>query len=161
MKDAILAEYDRETAVTRRVLQRVPSDRLEWRPHPRSTTFGGLGRHLAHNLTWGSLALSTEQADLRDRAPMAPTTTLDDILAVYDRNAAATRALIAARSDDELSQTWTLTHDGRPLFVSPRSDVIRTMVIHHMVHHRGQLTVYLRLNDVPVPSIYGPSADEG
>jgi uncharacterized damage-inducible protein DinB len=161
VKDAILAEYDRETAVTRRVLQRIPADRLEWRPHPRSTTFAGIGRHLAHNLTWGALALSTAEADVRDRVPMAPTTTLDEILAAYDRNAAATRALIADGSEDQLLQTWTLTHEGRPLLASSRADVIRSMVIHHMIHHRGQLTVYLRLNDVAVPSIYGPSADEG
>ena len=158
--EPLLSEYDREIAVTRRLLERIPPDRLEWKPHPKSASMMGLGRHLAHMLTWGLLALTKDNSDVGDRTPMGATATVRDILTAFDTNASAVRALLVGKTDDELMRPWTLTWQGRQISSSPRATVVQTMILNHLVHHRGQLSVYLRLNDVPVPSIYGPSADE-
>lgn len=158
--EALLTEFDRETGVTRRLLERIPPDRMDWKAHPKSTSLSGIGRHLAHMLTWARLGLTRSTSDVGDRTPMPPTPALDDILRVYDANVAETRALLAAKTDAELSETWTLTYQGRAVLASSRAAVVQSMILNHMIHHRGQLSVYLRLNDVPVPSIYGPSADE-
>lgn len=158
--DALLAEYDREMAVTRRLLERIPADRLDWKPHPKSTSFAGLGRHLAHMLTWGTLALTERSSDVGSRKPMEATPALTDILRIFDANAASVRALLASKTDEELAETWSLTYQGKTAISSPRAAVVQSMILNHLIHHRGQLSVYLRLNDVPVPSMYGPSADE-
>ena len=158
--DALLAEYDKETSITRRLIERIPPDKFDWKPHPKSTSMSGLGRHLAHMITWGTLALSQTQSDAADRVGPPPTATVADILALYDRNVAATRALIVGKSDEELTERWTLMHQGKVAIDQPRAAVVQSLILNHMIHHRGQLSVYLRLNDVPVPSIYGPSADE-
>jgi uncharacterized damage-inducible protein DinB len=158
--DALLPEFDREMAVTRRVIERIPSDRLDWKPHPKSTSFAGLGRHLAHMLTWGTHALTEDSTDVAARKPMPPTPTLQDILRIFDANVASVRALLTSKSDEELSQIWTLTYQGKTAISRSRAAVVQSMILNHLIHHRGQLSVYLRLNDIPVPSIYGPSADE-
>jgi len=159
-RDELLQQYDRELATTRLLLERIPADRMAWRPHPKSTTMAGLGRHLAHMLTWGLLGLSSTSSDAADRAPAGPTATPADILAMFDRNAAATRALIAGLSDEGLRETWSLTWQGKTVMTSTREAVVESMILNHLIHHRGQLSVYLRLNDIPVPSIYGPTADD-
>lgn len=158
--EPLLAEYDREMAVTRRLLERMPPDRLDWKPHPKSTSMAGLGRHLAHMITWGMLALTKDRSDVGDRPPMESTPALQDILRIFDGNVAAVRALLAAQTDEQLAQTWSLTWQGRDVLSSPRAAIVQSMILNHLIHHRGQLSVYLRLNDIPVPSIYGPSADE-
>lgn len=159
-RDELLQQYDRELATTRLLLERIPADRMEWRPHPKSTTMAGLGRHLAHMLTWGLLGLAKTSSDVADRAPAGPTATPEDILAMFDRNAAATRALIAGLDESALRDTWSLTWQGKTVMTSTREAVVESMILNHLIHHRGQLSVYLRLNDIPVPSIYGPTADE-
>ena len=120
----------------------------------------GLGRHLTHMITWGRVALAHRSSDFGDRTAMPPTPSLDDILAAFDRNVAELRALIAGSTEEELAMTWSLTYHGQQVLSSPRATVVQSMILNHQIHHRGQLSVYLRLNDVPVPSIYGPSADE-
>jgi len=159
-RDALLAQFDRETATTRRLLERMPAERLSWSPHPKSTSFAGLGRHLAHMISWGPPGLTAASTDVRDRPPLPPTPALADILHAFDANVAAVRALLAGRTDAELAEVWTLTHEGQPILTSTRYAVVQSLILSHMVHHRGQLSVYLRLNDIPVPAIYGPSADE-
>ena len=156
----LLTQFDREMATTRRLLDRIPADKMEWRPHPKSTTMAGIGRHLAHMLTWGVLALTASESDAADRTPPGPTPAPEDILRMFDGNVAALRTLLAAQSEADLALTWTLTYQGKSLKASTREAVIQSMVISHAIHHRGQLSVYLRLNDIPVPSIYGPTADE-
>ena len=158
--DALLPQFDREMALTRRVIERIPTDRLDWKPHPKSTSFVGLGRHLAHMLTWGTHALTEDATDVANRKPMEPTPTLGDVLRIFDANVASVRALLTSKSEEELAQTWTLTYQGKTALTHSRAAVVQTMILNHLIHHRGQLSVYLRLNDVPVPSIYGPSADE-
>lgn len=159
-RDALLALYDRELATTRKLIERIPADKLEWRPHPKSTTFMGIGRHLGHMITWGLLGLTKEASDVADRTPAGPTTSLDDLLTMFDRNCAAVRELLAGQSDADLQRTWSLTWQGKVVSTATREAVVSSMILNHMIHHRGQLSVYLRLNDVAIPSIYGPTADE-
>jgi uncharacterized damage-inducible protein DinB len=156
----LLATYDRETAITRTLLQRLTNETLSWKPHQKSTSMEGLGRHLAHMFTWGLLSFTQSESDMNARTPMPPTQTVEDILTAFDRNVIAVRSLIAKSSDKNLQEMWSLTHDGQTIMTMSRSNVIYSMILSHMIHHRGQLSVYLRLNEIPVPSIYGPSADE-
>jgi uncharacterized damage-inducible protein DinB len=160
--DVLLAEFDREAGLTRRVLVRVPPDRLEWRPHDKSMTLGRLVTHLAELPGWGASLVATTEYDLADRpAPDQTDPTLDVALARFDANVAAARHAILSRTDPELLAPWTLKSEGRELFTVPRLIALRTLLLEHSTHHRGQLTVYLRLLDVALPPLYGPSADEG
>ena len=165
IKDALLPEYDREMGTTRRLLERVPEDALAWKPHEKSMTMGELAGHLANIPHWGTSVLKetffdTESIDPADAAPRQPVSR-NDFLDVFDRNVATTRALIAERIDPEFFATWSLRAGGREIFSLPRIAAVRSFILNHSIHHRGQLSVYLRLRDVPVPAIYGPSADEG
>ena len=160
--DVLLAEFDREAGLTRRVLVRVPSDRFEWRPHEKSMTLGRLVTHLAELPGWGAALVATTEYDLTNRPATDLTDlTLDAALARFDANVAAMRQAIVSRTDPELVAPWTLKSEGRELFTAPRLVALRTLLLDHSTHHRGQLTVYLRLLDVPLPALYGPSADEG
>jgi uncharacterized damage-inducible protein DinB len=159
--EALLPEYDHEVATTRRVLERVPDDRLAWKPHDKSMSLGQLSTHLATMLSWGAMTLSQSEIDLKGPYTPPDLRTRADLLAAFDKEAASTRAALVATSDPELMATWSLKRDGKTIFSMPKVAVLRSFVMNHMIHHRGQLSVYLRLNDVPVPSMYGPSADEG
>lgn len=165
ISDTLLPEFDNEMAGTRRTLERVPDEKFDWRPHPKSTTLGDLTTHLANIPTWAVHALGRESLDI---APVggeplraAPLNSRDEALATFDRNVAAAREALASADDEQMKVRWTLLHGGREVMSLPRVSVVRGFVLNHMIHHRAQLGVYLRLNDVPVPSIYGPSADEG
>jgi uncharacterized damage-inducible protein DinB len=161
IKDALLPEYDHETGTTRRLLERVPEDKLGWQPHEKSMTLGRLAMHLAEMPGWGTMTLSQTEIDFSPESykPKLPQTR-QEILSAFDENVVAFRKLLAEVTDGELMLIWTLKNDGKPVFSAPRVSVLRSFVMNHMIHHRGQLSVYLRENDVPVPSIYGPSADE-
>jgi uncharacterized damage-inducible protein DinB len=160
--DVLLAEFDRGAGLTRRVLARVPPDRLEWRPHEKSMTLGRLVTHLAELPGWGASLVETREYDLSQRPPTEQTDlTLDAARARFEANVAAMRQAILSRTDPELLAPWTLKSEGRELFTAPRLVALRTLLLEHSAHHRGQLTVYLRLLDVPLPPLFGPSADEG
>ncbi len=156
----LLTQFDREMTTTRRLMSRVPNALLEWRPHPKSTTMLGLARHLAHMVTYGPLALTEEASDISSRTPMPATPSIEAVLEIFDRNVAAVHELLVRQSDADLAKPWSLTYQGKTVVSAPRDVAIQTMILHHQIHHRGQLSVYLRLNDVPVPAMYGPSADE-
>lgn len=162
--DTILPEFDNEMAGTRRTLERVADDKFEWRPHPKSSTMGDLTTHLANIPTWAVHALGRDSLDIAPAGgePLraAPLHSREEALATFDRNVAAAREAIGAASDERMKGTWTLLHGGRTVLSLPRVAVLRGFVLNHTIHHRAQLGVYLRLNDIPVPSIYGPSADE-
>jgi uncharacterized damage-inducible protein DinB len=161
LKDGLLAEFDHEMGATRRLLERLPEDRLVWKPHERSRSFAALATHLANLPTWGRLILTEAQFDLTASRPSAPELgSRADILACFDANARKTRDSID-RTDAELLAPWSLRRGSQEVFAMPRVTAFRTFVLYHTVHHRGQLSVYLRLNGVAVPAIYGPSADEG
>ena len=162
--DTLLPEFDHEMAGARKTLERVPEDRFEWRPHPKSGAMGWLAGHLANIPEWGTLTIVRDELDLAPGGtPMAqppPPASRADLLTAFDRKAAEARAAIAGASDEELTKPWSLLQNGKTLFTMPKLTVLRSFVLNHLIHHRAQLGVYLRLNDVPVPALYGPSADE-
>jgi uncharacterized damage-inducible protein DinB len=160
MVDALLPEFDHEMSVTRKVLERVPGDKFDWKPHPKSMTFGALAQHVANLPLWGEMTLTQSELDLGGTPPSPPVTSRADLLASFDQRVKRTRALLADKSDAELMQPWTLKNNGHTIFSMPKATVWRGFVVSHLIHHRAQLAVYLRLNDLPVPSMYGPSADE-
>ena len=165
LSQSLLAELDRELPATRKTLERIPEDKVAWKPHDKSMTLGRLAGHVAELLGFGAMILQSEFMDLDQRRSSGskPTVaeTREQIVSVFDKNAADLRAAIANTSDDEFSKKWSLIYKGKTLFAGPKSAALRAMSLSHMVHHRAQLGVYLRLNNVAVPSIYGPSADEG
>jgi uncharacterized damage-inducible protein DinB len=164
ISDALLPEFDQEMIGVRKTLERVPADKFDWRPHEKSGSMMWLAGHIANLVGWASMTISTDELDLAPGGePMAPPptpTSVDELLAIFDKNVGEARAAIAGATDETLMQPWTLLHNGLTTFSMPRVAMIRSFVMNHLIHHRAQLGVYLRLNDVPVPSIYGPSADE-
>ncbi len=158
--DALLPEYDHEISTTRKLLERVPEDRLDWKPHAKSSSLGQLAQHVATIPMWGEMTVKRAELDLGVTPRPDPVTTRAGLLAMFEANAAATRAALAATSDAEMMAPWTLKNSGQTIFSMPKAAVWRSFVMSHLIHHRGQLSVYLRMNDQPLPSIYGPSADE-
>lgn len=165
INQSFLGELNQELATTRKVLSRVPDDKLGWKPHEKSMTLGQLASHLAEMHTWGSVTLTTSELDLAPvdgpkQEPFRGQTTAE-ILARFDEGSAALQAALADATDDGAWMSpWSLKMAGQTMFTLPRVAVVRGMICNHIIHHRGQLSVYLRLLDVPVPSMYGPSADE-
>jgi len=164
LADTILPEFDQEMATTRRVLERVDETQLGWRPHERSTTLGGLASHLAQLAGMGANVFASPSLDVAPPGgpPRTPTVhgSRQEILDAFDANVKRSRLAIEQADDAAMRETWSLLNGGRPIFSLPRIAVLRTMLLSHSIHHRGQLSVYLRLTGSPVPSIYGPSADE-
>jgi uncharacterized damage-inducible protein DinB len=161
--DSLLPEFDHEMATTRRLLDRIPEGRFSWKPHDKSMSLGQLSAHLANIPFWCTATLAAPELDLNTIAdgarPKVPDTRAD-LLKTFDDKVATARARLAATTDPELNAPWTLKQGDQEFFTMPRISAIRSFVISHSIHHRGQLSVYLRLNDVPVPPIYGPTADE-
>ncbi|MCI0407744.1 MAG: DinB family protein [Acidobacteria bacterium] len=165
LSEALLPEFDQEMANTRRTLERVPEGKLGWKPHEKSMTMGRLAVHLAEIPGW---TIPTIEEDSLDMAPPggAPyqspqANSRKEILTIFDKNVAAARAAIAGADDGRLKKPWSLLNGGKTVLTLPRIGVLRSFILSHSIHHRAQLGVYLRLNNVPVPAIYGPSADEG
>jgi uncharacterized damage-inducible protein DinB len=156
--DELLKEFDQEMQSTRRVLERVPADKLEWKPHPKSFSLGHLAQLVSWMPGWITNALTETSLDL-GKAGGYSIEQPSALVAGFDKNVAGARAAITASKDHDYQVPWSLKHGERVLFTTSRKEVIRQN-ISHLSHHRGQLTVYLRLLDVPVPSIYGPTADE-
>ena len=161
--DALLVEFDHETGVTRQLLQLVTEDRAGFRPHPKSYSLGELCLHLGRVLGWTSLIVRHAEFDLHpaDAAPAERPgfESMATARAEFERQAREARAALASASDAELLETWSLKDGGKLLFTLPRAAVLRSWVFNHGIHHRGQLTVYLRLCEIPLPPIYGPTAD--
>ncbi len=160
---SLLPEFDNEMKNTRKTLERVPDEKFAWKPHDKSFAMGALATHLANLPSWGSLTLSSDSFDVAPGGEQMKTPELhstQEILKTFDENVAATRVAIEAAADEELFKPWTLQSNGNAIMTMPKIAVLRNFVLNHTIHHRAQLGVYLRLNDIPVPSIYGPSADE-
>jgi len=154
-------ELDREADSTRKLLARVPAKWLNWRPHKKSMTMGVLAGHLAETLEWGMVILTQDRHDLDpDKFKPLKPKSVKQLLAVFDKGLAAFREALGKLSDEQMLAPWTLAVKGKTIFTMPRGAVLRTMIFNHIVHHRGQLTVYLRLKNVPLPAICGPTADE-
>jgi uncharacterized damage-inducible protein DinB len=165
LSDALLPEFDHEMASVRKHLERVPDDKLAWKPHEKSMPLGRLAMHLAEIPGW---VVPTIQQDSLDLAPPGgpefkprPAGSRQEALEAFDKNVKQARAVIESASDAHLMKPWSLLAGGKTIFTLPRIATLRSFVFSHAIHHRAQLGVYLRLNDVPVPSSYGPTADEG
>lgn len=162
--DALLPEFDHEMASTRKVLERLPDDKLDWRSHPKSNTIGWNANHIADIPRWAALVLTTPSLDIAPvggepyRSPKLASAR--EIVELFDRNVADARKAIAEADDALVGSPWTLAQGGQPVLVMPRAAMLRTYVMNHLIHHRAHLCSYLRLIDVPVPGMYGPSADE-
>lgn len=159
-----LPEFDHEMASTRKVLERIPDDKLEWKAHPKSNTIGWNANHLADLPGWGTSILTQPGFDFapldgpRYQTPSLKST--KEILELFDRNVANARKALAEVKDESMNDEWTLRGGERVIFTMPRSAVVRSFLLNHIIHHRAILAVYLRLNDIPVPGLYGPSGDE-
>lgn len=158
---ALLPEFDHEMANTRKTLERVPEDKFGWKPHEKSTSLGKLAGHLAQLPNLAKFIVGQDSLDVTSRlgGPLEPSSR-EQVLQEFDKSTDMARAAIAGASDQNLLQSWTLRAGEKVIFTLPRIGALRAMVMNHMIHHRAQLGVYLRLNDVPVPATYGPSADE-
>lgn len=164
VSESLLPEFDNEMVGTRKTLERVPADKSDWKPHEKSAAMGGLATHLCNIPTWVMHTIDQDSLDLAPGGQPLPQMEMAksnaELLATFDANVAKARAAIAGASDAELFKPWSLMSNGNVLITLPKIAVLRTFVMNHLIHHRAQLGVYLRLNDIPVPSIYGPSADE-
>jgi len=160
LKDWLLMEFDHETASTRKLIERIPDASLGWKPHDKSMSLGGLATHLANIPSWTMAFAERTSFDLADAPPnVEPESSRQAIVARFDRTIVAARPLLE-RTDAEWTAMWSLKRAGHEVFSMPRAVAFRSFVVSHMIHHRGQLSVYLRLLDVPLPAIYGPTADE-
>lgn len=164
LSESLLSEFDLEMANTRKTLERVPLDKPDWKPHVKSMAMGGLATHLGNIPTWVNYTIGQDALDLAPGGGPLPSAEMakssEELLATFDANIAKARAAIAGASDAELFKSWTLMSNGNTILTMPKVAVLRSFVMNHLIHHRAQLGVYLRLNDIAVPSIYGPSADE-
>ena len=157
--ELLLPEFDQEIAKTRRMLALVPEDKFDYAPHAKSMKLGRLASHLAEMPQWLTMTVTTEMLEPTPDMKGFNASTRQALLEELDTRAAIAHDLLAKASDEDLAVTWTFKWQGHVVFALPRRDVIRSMVLNHMVHHRAQLGVYLRLLDIPIPGTYGPSAD--
>lgn len=158
--ESFLAEFEMEAATTRKMLELVPFDKFDWAPHFKSFTMGALAGHIAMLTEWAIGMLTDDFIDFESwQRPPAPTTP-QELLDLFDSGVAKVKILLVTMDDEKFMQPWTLKSGEHIIFTQPRIGVLRGMVFNHLVHHRAQLGVYLRMNDVPLPSSYGPSADE-
>lgn len=164
LSEALLPEFDHEMAGTRKTLERVPDDKLDWKPHAKSMTVRQLALHLALFPSWMTDTLEKTSFDYAPVGgePYKPpvVNSRHHLLEIFDRDLAKAREKLKGASDAQLMEKWSLLAGGKTIFSLPRVAVFRSMIMNHMIHHRAQLGVYLRLNDLPVPALYGPSADE-
>jgi uncharacterized damage-inducible protein DinB len=163
ISQSLLGEFDQEMAGTRKTLERLPEGKFDFKPHEKSPTMGWIAAHIAQMTHWGTATCKEGSVDLaapehQERPPQL--TTAQEAVAVFDRNAAEFRAALEQTTDEQMMQPWSLRMGEKVIFTMPRVAVLRGMVLNHIIHHRAQLTVYLRMNGVPVPALYGPSADE-
>lgn len=158
--DPIFAELDQEAATTKRLLERVPEGKMEWRPHTKSMSLGQLALHVAMIPGQVAVMASQNEYELPDFSEYPAARTAGELLLGLDLNVARAKVLLNGLDDRTAMSTWRLTTKGKELLSLPRMGVVRFIMLNHWYHHRGQLAVYLRLLDVPVPAIYGPSADE-
>lgn len=159
---ALIAEMEQEAKVARTVLERIPADKFDWKPHEKSMSFGKLASHVAEMFGWTPPTLQQSELDFAkmDYKPFEPKTT-DELVEYLDKTVDEAIETLKNTPDDVFLEDWTMRNGEQVYFTMPKAVVMRSFVMNHIIHHRGQLSVYLRLNDIPVPAIYGPSADEG
>ncbi|MGE0129527.1 MAG: DinB family protein [Blastocatellales bacterium] len=161
MKDSLIAEFEREAQTTRKHLERLPSDKLDWRPHEKSFTAVGLASHIVEMIGWAVSILNLDELDI-DPATYKPyeAASVAELLKTFDDYVAASKKALASVADATLDQPWRFKMAGQVFLERSKAEIFRDVVLSHVIHHRGQYSVYLRLLDIPVPSSYGPTADE-
>ncbi len=161
----LISELDHEVQSVRKTLERIPEDKFLWKPHEKSMALGRLASHIAELPGWAAMTMETDSFDMapEGQPPFQPANlnSREEIVALFDKNVAAARSALAKASDEHLQKDWSLMAGKQTMICVPRIGMLRSWIMNHMIHHRAQLGVYLRLNDIPVPSVYGPSADEG
>ena len=162
MRDALLPEFDQEAATTRRVLERIPDDKFSFKPHPKSMDMASLATHVCELTNWTPETIGKDSVDLAafDPSQRKIAASRAELLDMFDKAVVNARTALAKAEDAQLMQPWSLKSGDQVFFTMPKVAVLRSFVFNHTVHHRAQLSVYLRLNDIPVPAMYGPSADE-
>jgi uncharacterized damage-inducible protein DinB len=161
LSDSLMKEFEREAQTTRRHLERLPEDKLDWRPHEKSYTAGALASHIVDSIGWADSIFNMDELDIDPAAYKAyEGASVSDLLNTFDEKAAVCKQVLAGVSDEAMEQLWRFKMMGRLQFERNRMDVFRDFILSHLIHHRGQFSVYLRLLNVPVPGSYGPSADE-
>ncbi len=155
----LLPEFDTEMANTRKTLERVPAEKWDWKPHPKSGTLGWLAGHVATLPGFTTTTVKTPALEIAG-SDFPKVSKHSELLSTFEAKSSEARAALAATTDEQMHETWTLTWNGSVIFSMPRYEVLRVSCFNHLVHHRAQLTMYLRALDVPVPALYGPSADE-
>lgn len=164
MSESLVNEFDHEMAGTRKTLERVPEEKFDWKPHEKSGSMGWLAAHLANLAGWAGTTINQDSLDLapggKQIQPPPPPKSRKELLEAFDKNVAEARKAIASASDATLLKPWSLLQNGKVLMTMPRIACLRGFVLNHTIHHRAQLGVYLRLNNIAVPALYGPSADE-
>jgi uncharacterized damage-inducible protein DinB len=157
---SLLPEFDAEMANTRKILERVPDGTFDYKPHEKSMPLGRLASHVAEMPNWATHTIQMEVLEMQPGQKPYLAATREQLLADFDKYVTEARALLEGASDEELHKTWTFRYGGKEVMSMPRVAVLRGMVMNHMIHHRAQLGVYLRLNEIELPGMYGPSADE-
>jgi uncharacterized damage-inducible protein DinB len=162
ISNSLIPEVENEAATARKCLERIPADKFSWKPHEKSMQFGRLASHISEMFLWTKHTLEDGGIDFAtmDYKPFEPKST-EELLEHFDNAVAETLATLRNTSDETYMEPWTMRNGEQVYFTMPKIAVMRSFVMNHIIHHRGQLSVYLRLNDIPVPSLYGPSADEG
>ena len=159
--ELLYADFTQEHASTRRMLERYPEGKGDWRPHEKSRALAPLATHVADIVNRGTTVLETDAMDIATRYPLTPIDSAGGLIELFDTSVARFTAALAATTDDALGRPWAIRHGTRVLMEHPRRLMLRTIMMSHLVHHRAQLGVYYRLLGIPVPGVYGPSADEG
>lgn len=160
INEALLSELQTEAAATRKILSRVPAEKFDWKPHEKSMTMQSLAAHVANMFSWVAPTLETDELDFAKGFEEPSPANTEELLALFDENVALAAAGLQRTDDETFMKNWTLRNGEEIYFTMPKIQVLRGMVFNHIVHHRGQLSVYLRMNDIAVPGVYGPSADE-
>ena len=160
LNQALLPEYDQEMATTRKILAGMPEDKLDWKPHEKCFSMHDLALHIANIPNWLEQTIDESGLDLAQAFDPPKGGSKQAVLDHFEASVKRGRELLATAADATLMSPWTLSANGNPMFTAPRIGVVRSFVFSHLIHHRAQLALYLRLNNVPVPSIYGPTADD-
>lgn len=160
ISEMLLPEFDQEMANTRKLLERVPEEKNDYKPHEKSMALGRLATHTAELPSWVGFTIQQDLLELQGAQPSNPPNSRKELLDKFDKDVAEARRQIASATDEDLGKTWTMKFDGQTVISMPRAAVLRNVIMNHMIHHRAQLGVYLRLNEIEIPGMYGPSADE-
>jgi uncharacterized damage-inducible protein DinB len=160
INDGLLNELKQEAAATRKILERIPVDKFDWKPHEKSMTMKVLATHVADMFYWFMPTLEADELDFAKGYDQPKPETTEELVGILDKNVAAAMEVLQNVDDATFMKDWTLRNGEEVYFTMSKIGTVRAMIMNHIVHHRGQLSVYLRMNDIPVPGLYGPSADE-